>query len=213
MRMRTDTEDLIVTFRPDDSKITYHNVTNKTEFRIEYPLLHVLKIYSPGSMTEDIAIELTQAPRFFVNSDGTGFFESKDFTENREATRCLTHHLAFDPDTQSRQFRDLVSAALTSGHHKTPESPSTPGSTAADASLEPSKSGVEMPAMEQTSLPENTGTNEPTVLWLAASLLEFNLSTTKYEAGYPYLTYAAGEVSTVVQQTMKVTLANFCVGL
>lgn len=33
-----------------------------------------------------------------------------------------------------------------------------------------------------------------TVLWLAASLFEFNISTTKHEAGYPYLTYQAGEV-------------------
>lgn len=32
------------------------------------------------------------------------------------------------------------------------------------------------------------------VLWLAASLFEFNIETTKHEAGYPYLTYAAGEV-------------------
>lgn len=33
------------------------------------------------------------------------------------------------------------------------------------------------------------------VLWLAASLFEFNIETTKREAGYPYLTYQAGEVS------------------
>lgn len=32
------------------------------------------------------------------------------------------------------------------------------------------------------------------VLWLAASLFEFNIATTKIEAGYPYLTYQAGEV-------------------
>lgn len=32
------------------------------------------------------------------------------------------------------------------------------------------------------------------VLWLAASLFEFNIETTKHEAGYPYLTYQAGEV-------------------
>jgi hypothetical protein len=32
------------------------------------------------------------------------------------------------------------------------------------------------------------------VLWLAASLFEFNIQTTKIEAGYPYLTYQAGEV-------------------
>lgn len=34
-----------------------------------------------------------------------------------------------------------------------------------------------------------------TVLWLAASLFEFNIETTKHEAGYPYLTYQAGEVT------------------
>lgn len=34
-----------------------------------------------------------------------------------------------------------------------------------------------------------------TVLWLAASLFEFNITTTKHEAGYPYLIYQAGEVS------------------
>jgi len=33
------------------------------------------------------------------------------------------------------------------------------------------------------------------VLYLAASLFEFNISATKTEAGYPYLTYSAGEVS------------------
>lgn len=39
------------------------------------------------------------------------------------------------------------------------------------------------------------------VLWLAASLFEFNIETTKHEAGYPYLTYAAGEVSFPSQST------------
>lgn len=39
--------------------------------------------------------------------------------------------------------------------------------------------------------PNNSGYN---ILWLAASLFEFNIETTKHEAGYPYLTYQAGEV-------------------
>jgi hypothetical protein len=43
------------------------------------------------------------------------------------------------------------------------------------------------------------------VLWLAASLFEFNIETTKHEAGYPYLTYQAGEVSS--------TLLLYCVVL
>ena len=40
--------------------------------------------------------------------------------------------------------------------------------------------------------PSNNGYN---ILWLAASLFEFNIETAKHEAGYPYLTYQAGEVS------------------
>jgi hypothetical protein len=35
------------------------------------------------------------------------------------------------------------------------------------------------------------------VLYLAASLFEFNITATKSEAGYPYLTYGAGEVSCI----------------
>jgi hypothetical protein len=44
---------------------------------------------------------------------------------------------------------------------------------------------------------DRSGNNQfnPRVLYLAASLFEFNISATKSEAGYPYLTYQAGEVS------------------
>jgi len=41
------------------------------------------------------------------------------------------------------------------------------------------------------------------VLWLAASLFEFNIQTTKHEAGYPYLTYQAGEVRTTNHQSLE----------
>lgn len=41
---------------------------------------------------------------------------------------------------------------------------------------------------------ERNISNGYNVLWLAASLFEFNIETTKHEAGYPYLTYQAGEV-------------------
>ncbi len=42
---------------------------------------------------------------------------------------------------------------------------------------------------------DRAGNGGYNVLWLAASLFEFNIETTKHEAGYPYLTYQAGEVS------------------
>ncbi len=41
---------------------------------------------------------------------------------------------------------------------------------------------------------ERNANNGYNVMWLAASLFEFNIETTKHEAGYPYLTYQAGEV-------------------
>ncbi|KAK4230485.1 hypothetical protein QBC38DRAFT_28312 [Podospora fimiseda] len=46
------------------------------------------------------------------------------------------------------------------------------------------------------------------VLWLAASLFEFNIETTKHEAGYPYLTYQAGEIFDVIAEKGELWLAK-----
>ncbi|KAJ3553721.1 hypothetical protein NPX13_g10815 [Xylaria arbuscula] len=46
------------------------------------------------------------------------------------------------------------------------------------------------------------------VLWIAASLFEFNLNTTKSEAGYPYLTYQAGEIFDVIADKGELWLAK-----
>ncbi|GAB0132228.1 hypothetical protein EsDP_00000670 [Epichloe bromicola] len=46
------------------------------------------------------------------------------------------------------------------------------------------------------------------VLWLAASLFEFNIATTKHEAGYPYLTYQAGEIFDVIAEKGELWLAK-----
>ncbi|OIW34482.1 hypothetical protein CONLIGDRAFT_6637 [Coniochaeta ligniaria NRRL 30616] len=53
--------------------------------------------------------------------------------------------------------------------------------------------------------PTNSGYN---VLWLAASLFEFNIETTKIEAGYPYLTYQAGEIFDVIAEKGELWLAK-----
>lgn len=47
-----------------------------------------------------------------------------------------------------------------------------------------------------------------TVLYLAASLFEFNISATKKEAGYPYLTYQAGEIFDVIGEKGELWLAK-----
>ncbi|KAI9171578.1 Rho guanine nucleotide exchange factor gef1 [Paramyrothecium foliicola] len=46
------------------------------------------------------------------------------------------------------------------------------------------------------------------VLWLAASLFEFNIATTKHEAGYPYLIYQAGEIFDVIGEKGELWLAK-----
>ncbi|KAG6006554.1 hypothetical protein E4U43_000423 [Claviceps pusilla] len=46
------------------------------------------------------------------------------------------------------------------------------------------------------------------VLWLAASLFEFNIATTKHEAGYPYLTYQTGELFDVIAEKGELWLAK-----
>ena len=52
---------------------------------------------------------------------------------------------------------------------------------------------------EQTLENVESSRNPPSdnVLWIAASLWEFNIDTTKLEAGYPYLVYQAGEVTII----------------
>ena len=46
------------------------------------------------------------------------------------------------------------------------------------------------------------------VIFLAASVYEFNMDRARKEAGYPYLTYVAGEVSTQVNQHVLWSCAN-----
>jgi hypothetical protein len=46
-----------------------------------------------------------------------------------------------------------------------------------------------------TSSEDRDSPSHYNVMYLAASLFEFHISTTKFEANYPYLTYGAGEVS------------------
>ncbi|KAJ5938169.1 hypothetical protein N7454_004511 [Penicillium verhagenii] len=50
--------------------------------------------------------------------------------------------------------------------------------------------------------------NEPTVLFLAASLYEFNIDRARREAGYPYLTYVAGEIFDVFGEKGELWLAR-----
>lgn len=88
------------------------------------------------------------------------------------------------PDQQTRRLSGLFNSAL-----PLPDGPEERSARSSRASSR-DRGGV-----------NNSGYN---VLWLAASLFEFNIETTKHEAGYPYLTYQAGEVSFFLKKKKKI---------
>ncbi|KAL2809627.1 hypothetical protein BJX63DRAFT_349117 [Aspergillus granulosus] len=75
-------------------------------------------------------------------------------------------------------------------------------------------SGFFSSAMPMSDSPqENTSqapnpTKEPAVLFLAASIYEFNIDRARREAGYPYLTYVAGEIFDVIAEKGELWLAR-----
>ncbi|RAL15598.1 putative Rho guanyl nucleotide exchange factor [Aspergillus homomorphus CBS 101889] len=60
---------------------------------------------------------------------------------------------------------------------------------------------------ENTPL-ENEHPKEPAVLFLAASIYEFNIDRARREAGYPYLTYVVGEIFDVIAEKGELWLAK-----
>lgn len=55
---------------------------------------------------------------------------------------------------------------------------------------------------------ESNPTKQPAVLFLAASIYEFNIDRARREAGYPYLTYVAGEIFDVIAEKGELWLAK-----
>lgn len=80
-------------------------------------------------------------------------------------------------------------------------------------------SGFFSSAMPMSDNPEENNDNasepvegepakEPRVLFLAASIYEFNIDRARREAGYPYLTYVAGEIFDVIAEKGELWLAK-----
>lgn len=100
--------------------------------------------------------------------------QSTDSTSQHRRDSNTTYNSSYPPQ-ESRRFSGLFHSAL----------PLPDG---------PEESRRSSRASSRERGPANDGYN---VLWLAASLFEFNIATTKHEAGYPYLIYQAGEVCTI----------------
>jgi dynamin-binding protein len=98
------------------------------------------------------------------------------------------------------------SASLQPGHDTSQHHSSQIGHDAHQRNSSPSSrfSGFFSSAMPMSDSPpeqappEPEGRKEFNVIFLAASVYEFNIDRARKEAGYPYLTYVAGEVSVAV---------------
>ena len=62
--------------------------------------------------------------------------------------------------------------------------------------------------IEPTRMNDGNSSKEPQVLFLAASIYEFNIDRARREAGYPYLTYLAGEIFDVIGEKGELWLAR-----
>jgi len=80
------------------------------------------------------------------------------------------------------------------------------GASAPDPNVRPSRPRPTHQAM--TTVSTARGPQEFPVLFLAASLFEFNIDRSRKEAGYPYLTYVPGEIFDVIGEKGELWLAK-----
>ena len=67
---------------------------------------------------------------------------------------------------------------------------------------------LDTPILDEVLGAAQTHGNEDKVLFLAASIYEFNIDRARRESGYPYLTYVAGEIFDVVAEEGELWLAR-----
>lgn len=97
------------------------------------------------------------------------------------------------PEQRERRFSGLFSSAM-------------PPEELDDRHHRPTRQTSQRPS--RASSRERPMINGYNVMFLAASLFEFNIEDTKHEAGYPYLTYQAGEIFDVIAEKGELWLAK-----
>ncbi|EKD17209.1 uncharacterized protein L3040_008852 [Drepanopeziza brunnea f. sp. 'multigermtubi'] len=120
-------------------------------------------------------------------SDTPGMRQSHDYNSQyrRESGSTYNSHYTDGPPPSTRPFSGVFHSAM-----PLPDGPEDSQRSSRASSRDRNISG---------------GYN---VLYLAASLFEFNISATKSEAGYPYLTYQAGEIFDVIGEKGELWLAK-----
>lgn len=200
---------------------------NEADLRKELPILHRLVVEYMTLVTERLAWEQARWFHAWISN-------FKQVTARTDIPEWADIKAEFQHDFESTHAEEQIKGLgiITSAQARSinipnervptafqPESPadyhsrlfSRPDETALGSSESSTASQQLVPSAvsknEDESGPSNPKRN---ILWTAASLFEFNIETTKLEAGYPYLVYVAGEVCP--EQGMRVTeylLMNF----
>lgn len=130
--------------------------------------------------------------RFSQNS--TRSTRASSFTKSPE----ITFHAASSPTVQSPAITRTRSSSYAQQTH--------PSSAAPDPHVRPSRPRPSHQAT--TTVSTARGPQEFPVIFLAASLFEFNIDRSRKEAGYPYLTYVPGEIFDVIGEKGELWLAK-----
>jgi hypothetical protein len=87
--------DLLCYYTLPQNLFTYHITNENTQFKMEFPLSDIFSVeYRPiDDVHSQIAIEVKDAPSFYMESPHGGWNMCKDFTEGRQASRHTRHVL------------------------------------------------------------------------------------------------------------------------
>lgn len=128
-RVAQTTMDLVIFYSPDKACITYYINNDSAGYKIEYPFTFIKNISleqgdvlsaaeGASQRAGGLVIELTRAPKFYMDSSGSGgFYECGDFTEDQQATHVFTHHLGGPSKVLSGQLAKLVSLEAYQNRH------------------------------------------------------------------------------------------------
>lgn len=106
------------------------------------------------------------------------------------------------PSSPSSRYTGFFSSAMPMPDSSQPSSP-TAGANPATIPNQSTTAAAATPAGE-SSVPSQ----KPNVLFIAASMFEFNIDRARREAGYPYLTYVTGEIFDVIAEKGELWLAK-----
>lgn len=114
----------MIYYTPKKGLVTYYMQNSQDGYKIEYSFASIKTIYvedNNGDLNKfgGIVVELNKSPLFFhVEASNTnGFVQCQDFTEERQVSQCMVHHLGGDPWVLNDQVTELSSLETFANRH------------------------------------------------------------------------------------------------